>query len=219
MPAHRHAVGENLAKVLVERVGEKDAHAVWTTAAAPPANETLPVRTSAEAIALCLGVLTDPRDGVLGGLAELDAVGFKPVCAKGITGCREMTDEVLAAMEEFADYICPMHNEDRASTRCGPSGSRLPSTPMVGLFETFFFQEWPEYARIYSIPWDWTQKYDVRRMMGHGASHFYVNRRIAELLGRNVRRAQRRAVAPRRQLVAGRGARRHDHRRHRAASR
>ncbi|MDO8301696.1 MAG: hypothetical protein Q7T18_00490, partial [Sedimentisphaerales bacterium] len=60
----------------------------------------------------------------------------------------------------------------------------LPNTPMAGLFETFFFQEWPEYARIYAIPWDWTEKYNVRRTMGHGASHYYVNRRIAELTGK-----------------------------------
>jgi acetate kinase len=55
---------------------------------------------------------------------------------------------------------------------------------MVGLFETFFYQGWPEYASIYAIPWDWTQKYNVRRSMGHGASHYYVNRRIAQILGK-----------------------------------
>ena len=177
---------KNLAKVLVERVGEKDAHAVWTTRGGGTREQTLPVATSADAVALCLRLLTDAGDGVLPGLAAIDAVGFKPVCAKGITGCREMTDEVLAAMEEFADYICPMHNglvvdAVRAFRKAAPG------VPLIGLFETFFFQEWPEYARIYSIPWDWTQKYDVRRMMGHGASHYYVNRRVADLVGRNVR--------------------------------
>jgi len=123
---------------------------------------------------------------VLRGLAELDAIGFKPVCARGFTGCQEMTDEVLAAMEEFADYVCPMHNRIVIDA-VRAFRTAAPGIPLVGLFETFFFQEWPEYARIYSIPWDWTQKHDVRRMMGHGASHCYVNRRVAELLGRPPR--------------------------------
>jgi acetate kinase len=177
---------KNLAKVLVERVGEKDAHAVWTDRAGSAREQTLPVRTSADAVALCLQKLTDAGDGALGGLAELDAVGFKPVCAKGITGCREMTDEVLEAMMEFADYICPMHN-GLVVEAVRAFRSAAPGIPLIGLFETFFFQEWAEYARIYAIPWDWTRKYDVRRMMGHGASHYFVNRRVAELVGKDVR--------------------------------
>jgi acetate kinase len=112
-------------------------------------------------------------------------VAFKPLCAKGgITGAQHMNDEVLAAMEEFSEYIAPMHNV--AVIRAVQAFRQLlPKTPMVGLFETFFFQNWPEYARVYSIPWDWTQKYDVRRSMGHGCSHYYVNRRVAELMGRS----------------------------------
>lgn len=177
---------KTLAKILVERVGEKDAHVTWTDRDGASKEQILPVRNSSEAIDVSLRKLTDKADGVLLDPVGLDAVGFKPVCAKGITGCREMTDEVLAAMEEFEDYICPMHNRlvvdaVRAFRKAAPG------IPLIGLFETFFFQEWPEYARIYPIPWDWTQKYDVRRMMGHGASHFFVNGRMARILGKEPR--------------------------------
>jgi acetate kinase len=60
----------------------------------------------------------------------------------------------------------------------------LPDTPMIGLFDVFFTQDWPEYATIYPIPYEWTEKYNIRRRMGHSATHFYVNRRIAEILGK-----------------------------------
>jgi acetate kinase len=172
-----------LAKILVERVGEADAHAAWTARDGGSREATLPLPSSADAIRYALGRLADEAEGVLPGLVGLDAVGFKPVCAKGITGCREMTDEVLGAMEEFADYICPMHNSLVVEAVRG-FRRELPGLPLVGLFETFFFQDWPEYARIYPIPWDWTQKYEVKRTMGHGASHFFVNRRVAQLLGK-----------------------------------
>jgi acetate kinase len=176
---------KNLAKVHVERVGEEDAHVLWTCRDGGKREETLALRDSRAAIEFALSKLADKDEGALRNLDELDAVGFKPVCAKGITGCREMTDEVLDAMAEFEDYICPMHNSlVPAAVRAFREAA--PGKPLIGLFETFFFQEWPEYAKIYSIPWDWTQKYDIRRSMGHGASHFFVNRRVAQLMGKKV---------------------------------
>jgi acetate kinase len=140
------------------------------------------LRDNVAAIGFVLSKLTGPADGVLTKLADIDAVGFKTVCAKGYTGCQYLTDAVLAAMDEFSQYICPLHNAVYIDA-IKSFRQVLPQTPMIGLFETFFFQDWPEYARIYAIPWDWTQKHDVRRSMGHGASHFYVNRRVAHILG------------------------------------
>ncbi len=175
-----------LARIHIERVGERDARATWASRDGSSKEATLPLLDSAQAIRYSLGRLSDAAEGALPGLTGLDAVGFKPVCAKGYTGCQKMTDEVLAAMEEFSDYICPMHNTlvveaVRAFRKAAPG------VPLVGLFETFFFQGWPEYASIYAIPYDWTQKYDVRRMMGHGASHCFVNGRIARILGKEPR--------------------------------
>jgi acetate kinase len=171
-----------LARAHVERVGTEKAAVQWTDRTGQTHKAETPLRNGVAAIRFVLGKLTDPGNGALGNVAELDAVGFKPVCAKGYTGAQFMDDKVLAGMEEHAEYICPMHNE--ACINAVRSFKEvLPTTAMVGLFETFFFQEWPEYARVYSIPWDWSQKYNVRRSMGHGASHFYVNRRIAQILG------------------------------------
>ncbi len=173
-----------LAKARVERIGESKSPVEWLDRHGGRRTAEPQLRNYVDAIRFVLEQLTNPADGVLANLREVDAVAFKPVCAKGgITGAQHLTDEVLAAMEEFNDYICPLHNE--ACIRAVKSFRELlPGTAMVGLFETFFFSDWPDYARIFGIPWDWTEKYNVRRSMGHGASHFYVNRRVAQLIGR-----------------------------------
>jgi acetate kinase len=171
------------AKAHVERVGTEKAAVQWTDRAGQTHKAETPLKDSVAAIRFVLDRLTDADNGVLKNIAELDAVGFKPVCAEGYTGCQYMDDKVLAAMEKHAEYICPLHNE--ACINAVKSFRQvLPATPMLGLFETAFYQDWPEYARVYAIPWDWTEKYNVRRSMGHGASHFYVNRRIAQILGK-----------------------------------
>jgi len=173
-----------LAKATVGRIGSDQARAQWTERSGGTNSITKPLPDALAAIELVMSKLTDAATGVLQDLDEVDAVAFKPLCAKGgITGCQYMDDRVLDAMAAFSEYIAPMHNE-AVINAVRVFRRLLPGKPLVGLFETFFFQGWPEYARIYAIPWDWTQKYDVRRSMGHGASHYYVNRRVAELLGK-----------------------------------
>jgi len=132
------------------------------------------------AIDYCVSTLMD--EGHISDLSELDAVAFKPVIAENVTGCVLMDDEVLQAMESFA-AIAPAHNPPyingvRAFTQ------KLPNVPMIGLFETAFYQ-WldPAFTR-YGVPQDWHDR-GVRRWGFHGASHKYIAERSAELLGRN----------------------------------
>ena len=172
-----------LARAKVERIGEEKAPAEWTDKDGKEHQQDLTVTDYTSSIRFVLDQLTDPKNGTLTSLSDLGAVGFKPVIAKGFTGCQYMNDEVLAAMEYSGQYHAPLHN-DACITAVNSFKSILPKTPLLGLFETAFFQEWPEYAMQYGIPWDWTEKYDIRRRMGHGASHRYVNRRVAELLGK-----------------------------------
>jgi acetate kinase len=172
-----------VAKAVVERVGSEKAAVEWTDRTGQTHKAETPLKDSVAAIQFVMAQLTDAADGVLNDVAELDAIGFKTICAKGHTGCQYLDDKVMAAMAEWAEYICPLHNEAYINA-IRSFQQVLPNTPRIGLFETAFYQEWPEYARIYGIPWDWTEKYDVRRSMGHGASHFYVNRRIAQILGK-----------------------------------
>jgi len=137
------------------------------------------VRDYGAAIEACLQQLTTA--GHLRGASDLDAVGFKTVLARGVTGCVRVTDEVLSAMEAF-NCLAPAHNPPYvAGMRL--FRQRLPGVPLVALFETAFYQWAPEEAMLYAVPESWRAA-GVRRWGFHGASHKYIAERSAELLGR-----------------------------------
>ncbi|MCW5551709.1 MAG: acetate kinase [Verrucomicrobiae bacterium] len=127
--------------------------------------------------------LTQLKDvGALASESELAAVGFKTVIAKGITGCVRLDERVLAAMEAY-NGLAPAHNPPYI-TGIRLFGKRMPGVPLVGLFETAFYQFAPEAMMRYAVPQAW-HDIGVRRWGFHGASHKYIAERSAELLGRN----------------------------------
>lgn len=140
------------------------------------------------AIESCLGDLI--HGGHIRNEGDLAAVGFKPIIAKGITGCVRMDDKVLAAMETY-NGIAPAHNPPYVNG-VRIFSKRMPSTPMIGLFETAFYQWAPEAAMRYAVPESWLE-HGVRRWGFHGASHKFIAERSAELLGREdvAQRARR----------------------------
>jgi acetate kinase len=172
-----------LARAHVERVGSDKAPVCWTDRTGKEHAVETSLPDNVTAIRFVLGKLTDQADGVLKSLRELDAVGFKASLAKGYTGTQFLNENVFAGLLEYRKYICPMHNE-LCIDAVRSFQQVLPDTPMIGHFEDFFSQGWPEPARIYPVPYEWTEKYDIHRKMGHGASHYFVNRRIAEILGK-----------------------------------
>lgn len=141
----------------------------------------------AAAVDDCLAQLR--HAGAIAGDADLAAVGFKTVIAKGITGCVRVDERVLAAMEAYND-LAPAHNPPYI-TGIRLFASRLPDVPLVALFETAFYQYAPEAMMRYAVPDAWHDA-GVRRWGFHGASHKYIAERSAELLGRDdiVRRAR-----------------------------
>jgi acetate kinase len=132
-----------------------------------------------KAIEECLGELK--RAGAIGSEDELAAVGFKTVLAKGLNGCVRLDEKAIAAMEAF-NGIAPAHNPPYISG-VRLFAKRMPQTPLVGLFETAFYQWAPEAAMRYAVPDSW-HELGVRRWGFHGASHKFVAERSAELLGR-----------------------------------
>ena len=120
---------------------------------------------------------------------ELAAVGFKTVIAKGVTGCVNLDDRVLAAMEAY-NNLAPAHNPPYI-TGIRLFARRVPGVPLVGLFETAFYQWAPEAMMRYAVPDTW-HDIGVRRWGFHGASHKFIAERSAQLLGRDdvARRAQ-----------------------------
>ena len=113
---------------------------------------------------------------------DLAAVGFKAIMAEGRTGCLELTSEVIDSMEA-CNNIAPAHNPPYIRG-IRLFAEKMPSVPLVGLFETAFYQWAPEASICYAVPQSWHDA-GVRRWGFHGASHKFIAERSAELLGRD----------------------------------
>ena len=120
--------------------------------------------------------------GAIASESELAAVGFKTVVAKNVSGCVRLDERVLSAMEAY-NGLAPAHNPPYI-TGIRLFGKRMPGVPLVGLFETAFYQFAPEAMMRYAVPDAW-RDIGIRRWGFHGASHKFIAERSAELLGRN----------------------------------
>ena len=133
-----------------------------------------------KAIEDCLGQLREA--GTITSERDLAAVGFKTVVAKDVTGCVRLDEAVLDAMAAYKN-LAPAHNPPYI-TGIRLFAQRMPSVPLVALFETAFYQFAPEAMTRYAVPEAWHQA-GIRRWSFHGASHKFIAERSAELLGRS----------------------------------
>jgi acetate kinase len=145
------------------------------------------VTNYSKAISDCLGEIKGA--GHIRNELDLAAVGFKTIMAREVNGCVRLDDSVLSAMEAFSG-IAPAHNPPYI-TGIRLFAQRMPSVPLVGLFETAFYQWLAPAAVRYAVPEAW-HDLGVRRWGFHGASHKYIAERSAELFGREevARRAR-----------------------------
>ena len=112
----------------------------------------------------------------------MNAVGFKTVIAKNVTGCVRLDERVLQAMADY-NGLAPAHNPPYI-TGIKLFAQRVPKVPLIALFETAFHQFAPEASLRYAVPESWNQ-IGIRRFGFHGASHKFIAERSAELLGRS----------------------------------
>lgn len=131
------------------------------------------------AIEDCLAQLQEA--GAITSEKDLTAVGFKTVIAKDVTGCVRLDERVLAAMEAY-NGLAPAHNPPYI-TGIRLFAQRMPGVPLIGLFETAFYQFAPDAMMRYAVPDSWYAA-GVRRFGFHGASHKFIAERSAEMLGR-----------------------------------
>jgi acetate kinase len=132
-----------------------------------------------KAIADCLAELK--QADAIASESELSAVGFKTVIAKNVTGCVRLDEHVLQAMTDY-NGLAPAHNPPYI-TGIKLFARRMPSVPLIALFETAFHQFAPEASQRYAVPQTWLD-IGVRRWGFHGASHKFIAERSAELLCR-----------------------------------
>jgi len=170
-----------LARGGIERIGAKESPS-FVDIGGQRQDATTYVPDHAEAVRLCLAQLTAPGTGCLADAGEVSAIGFKAVHAGGISGVQRVTPAVLAAMEDMSE-VAPAHNPPYIAAMRLLS-EKLPEIPLVAAFETGFHQTIPDRSKYYPAPFDWAEKYHIKRWGFHGASHRYIATRTAELLGR-----------------------------------
>ena len=122
--------------------------------------------------------------GAISNLDEIEGVGHRIVHGGDkYTESVMVTDEVVDDIVRFSDYA-PLHNPAHAI--CIKAFREvLPRTPMVVVFDTAFHQTISEDRYLYAVPYEWYEKYHVRKYGAHGTSHRYIATKLAEELGRN----------------------------------
>jgi len=136
------------------------------------------------AVKLVIDTLTDEKHGVVKSLDEINAVGHRVVHGgEKFAGSVVIDDEVMKAIEE-CNELAPLHNP---ANLIGINACKeiLPGVPMVAVFDTAFHQTMPEKAYLYGLPYEYYEKYKVRRYGFHGTSHDYVSQRAAAMLGKD----------------------------------
>ena len=132
-----------------------------------------------------LNDLTDGERGAIGSIAEIERVGFKTVLSRGYYGVHELTEPVLQGMRDMY-AAAPAHNGPYLAAIEALRGV-LPEAMFVGAFETDFHRTIPLERCVYGVPYEWMEKYGVRRMGYHGASHSYVASLLNEWEGKKYR--------------------------------
>lgn len=133
-------------------------------------------------VELILEVLTNAEYGCIKSLEEIDAVGHRLVHGgEKFNTSVVITPEVIKQMEACTD-LAPLHNPANLKGVAAIT-KILPNVPQVGVFDTAFHQTMPAHAYMYALPYEYYEKYGVRRYGFHGTSHRYVSRRACEFLG------------------------------------
>ena len=177
-----------LAKGLCERIGI-DGRLVYQKTGLDKEITEAAMPTHKEAIQMVLDALVNPKTGAIGSLSEIGAVGHRVVHGgEKFTSSTLLTEEAMKAIEECND-LAPLHNP---ANLIGINACKelMPNVPMVGVFDTAFHQTMPKKAYLYGLPYEYYEKYKVRRYGFHGTSHSFVSKRTAEFLGMDLKNSK-----------------------------
>ncbi|MBQ6809352.1 MAG: acetate kinase [Clostridia bacterium] len=137
-----------------------------------------------EAIQIIVKTLTDPEHGVIKSMDEIKAVGHRVLHGgEKFSGSVIVNPDVIAAIEECCE-LGPLHNPHNL-TGIRACEAIMPGVPQVAVFDTGFHQTMPDYAYLYALPYEYYEKYRIRRYGFHGTSHRYVSGRAAAMLGKD----------------------------------
>ena len=174
---------EVLAKGLCERIGIDGSCITHQPKGGEKVKTEIAMPTHTQAVAAVIEKLTDEKVGVVKSLAEIDAVGHRIVHGGEKFASSVVIDaEVMKAIEDCND-LAPLHNP---ANLIGINSCKeiMPDVPMVAVFDTAFHQTMPKKAYLYGLPYEYYEKYKVRRYGFHGTSHSFVSKRVAEIVGK-----------------------------------
>ena len=173
---------KELASGGIEKIGLPDSFLKFTLSDGSKQVITQEIKEHTAGIELILKTLTDAKYGAIKSLDQIDAVGHRVVHG-GDKFCSSVVinQEVIDKIEECVD-LAPLHNPANLKGIFAIQ-KILPKVPLVAVFDTSFHQTMPSYAYIYALPYDYYEKYGVRRYGFHGTSHRYVAKRGCEFLG------------------------------------
>mgnify|MGYP002774298458 FL=1 len=174
-----------IAKGLCERIGI-DGRLTHQTMGKDKYTVDVPMPEHNAAVKYVLDALLDQEKGAITSLSEIDAVGHRIVHGgEKFANSVVISDEVMEAIEECND-LAPLHNPANL-IGIRACQSHMPGVPMVAVFDTAFHQTMPDKAYTYAIPYEYYENYKIRRYGFHGTSHSFVSKRLAELIGKDIK--------------------------------
>ncbi len=177
---------EMLAKGLLERIGLNDSILTHKPTGKEPYKVIHDIPDHTTGINLVMAALTDPKHGVIKNVNEIKAVGHRVV--NGGESYKEsiLVDNEVKKQIEICSELAPLHNP--ANLKGILSVEKLiPGVPQVAVFDTSFHQTMPDYAYMYALPYEYYERYKIRKYGYHGTSHKFVASKAAGLLGRDVK--------------------------------
>ncbi|NLK43440.1 MAG: acetate kinase [Tissierellia bacterium] len=175
-----------LCKGLVERIGIEGSRIKHDTTGKDRVIIEEPMEDHKRALGLVLKALVDENHGAIKSMDEIGAVGHRVVHGgETFSSSVVIDDEVMKVLYECAE-LAPLHNPPNI-TGIEACQELMPSTPMVAVFDTAFHQTMDPENYIYPIPFEYYEKYKIRRYGFHGTSHKYVSLRAAELLDKDIK--------------------------------
>ena len=138
-----------------------------------------------EAIKLVIDTLVSKENGVIGSMSEIAAVGHRVLHGgEKFSGSVIINEKVIEAIEECCE-LGPLHNPANLTGIRACEEIMGKDIPQVAVFDTGFHQTMPDYAYMYALPYEYYEKYKIRRYGFHGTSHRYVSMRAAAFLGKD----------------------------------
>ncbi|MBQ3246214.1 MAG: acetate kinase [Bacteroidales bacterium] len=174
-----------LAKGLVERIGMEAGCLKHQATGKEKFEKEMPIEDHTVGIKAVIDALLDKEYGVLSSLEDIEAVGHRVVHGAEEFVCSQLITDAVVEQLEKCSVFAPLHNPANILGIKAVSAV-LPSVPQVGVFDTAFHQTMPSYAYMYALPYEYYEKYGIRRYGFHGTSHKYVSAKGAKFAGLDI---------------------------------